>query len=87
MGVEHGGGAFRELVEEEDKMGFRVSELLEQFQLSLAIFGKKMKLYLARSSGPDINNILDILEQECFLTKTKYYHVHVGIKWEVMMDI
>ena len=46
-----------------------------------------MKLCLARSSGPDINNILDILEQECFLTKTKYYHIHVGIKWEVMVDI
>ena len=54
------------------KMGdFWMSKLVEQLQLSLAIFGAKIQPGKARSSGPDINHVLDILEQKCFLTLAK----------------
>ena len=53
----------------EGEMGsFRMSKLVEQLQLCLAIFGAKIKLGKARSAGPNINHILDILQQKCFLT-------------------
>ena len=48
--------------------GLRMSKLIEQLQFSLAIFDAKIKPGKARSSGPDIDHILDILEQKCFLT-------------------
>ena len=46
----------------EEMRGFRMSKLVEQLELSLAIFGAKIKPGKARSSGPDIDHILDILE-------------------------
>ena len=53
----------------EGKMeGFWVSKLVEQLQLCLAILGAKIKPGKARSSGPHINDILDIMEEEGFLT-------------------
>ena len=45
----------------EEMRGFRVSKLIEQLELSLAISGTKIKPGKARSSGPDIDHILDIL--------------------------
>ena len=42
--------------------GFWMSKLVEQLQLCLAVFGAKIKPGKARSSGPDIDHILDILE-------------------------
>ena len=46
----------------EEMRGFRMSKLVEQLELSLAILGAKIKPGKARSSGPDIDHILDILE-------------------------
>ena len=51
--------------------GFWMSKLIEQLELSLAISGAEIKPRKARSSGPDINYILDILDQKCFLTMAK----------------
>ena len=51
--------------------GFWMSKLVEQLQLSLAIFGAKIQPGKARSSGPHIDDILDILEKEGFLTMTE----------------
>ena len=45
-----------------------MSQLVEQLQLCLAVFGTKIKPGKARSSGPHIDDILDILEKEGFLT-------------------
>ena len=67
--------------------GLRMSKLIEQLQFSLAIFDAKIKPGKARSSGPDIDHILDILEQKCFLTLAKWSHVHVGLKLVVMVKI
>ena len=67
--------------------GFRVSKLIEQLELSLAISGTKVKPGKARSSGPDIDHILDILEQKCFLTLAEQGHVHLGLKLAVMVKI
>ena len=48
-----------------------MSKLIEQLELSLAISGAEIKPGKARSSGPYIDEILDILEKEGFLTLTE----------------
>ena len=45
-----------------------MTQLIEQLQLSLAISGTEVQLGKARSSCPDIDDILDVLEEECLLT-------------------
>ena len=69
--------------------GFWMSKLVEQLQLCLAVFGAKIKPGKARSSGPHIDDILDILEKEGFLTLTEKSHVdlHVGVKLTAMVNI
>ena len=67
--------------------GFWMSKLVEQLQLCLAIFGAKIKPGKARSSGPHIDDILDILEKEGFLTLAEKSHVDVGVKLTVMVNI
>ena len=64
-----------------------MSKLIEKLELSLAISGTKIKPGKARSSGPHIDDILDILEKEGFLTLTEKSHVHVGVKLTVMVNI
>ena len=59
--------------------GFWMSKLVEQLQLCLAVFGAKIKPGKARSSGPHIDDILDILEKEGFLTLTPFVFVLVKI--------
>ena len=67
--------------------GLRMSKLIEQLKFSLAIFGAKIKPGQARSSGPDIDHILYILEQKCFLTLAEQSHVHVVLKLAVMVKV
>ena len=67
--------------------GFWVSKLVEQLQLCMAVFCAQIMPGKARSTGPHINDILDILEKEGFLTLTEKSHVHVGVKLTVMVNI
>ena len=55
------------MVPSEGKMGgFWMSELVEQLQFCLAIFSAKIQPGKDRSSGPHIDDTLEILEKEGF---------------------
>ena len=45
----------------------RVVKLVKQLQLASTISHTEIQFCLARSSGPDINDILDIFKEEGFL--------------------
>ena len=55
-----------------------MAKLVEQLKFSLTISGAKVQSSSSRTSSPDIDHILDILEEESLLTLAEGQHGQVG---------
>ena len=62
-----------------------MAKLVEQLKFSLTISGGKIQSSSPRTSSPDIDHILDILEEECLLTLAEGQHGQVGGVREVYL--